>query len=294
MTYPPQPPDPYGGSGWAQQAGYPQQGGYPPPGYPGGWYPGEEQPKKKTGLIVGVTVAVVLLLGGAFAFTGFVEPGFLTSGEGPSAPQGSGQTTAAGPSSANQPPPGPSETTPAPTSSPNSGPKLGTGKPKLRKLKPVSVVGPKWSSGDKTYTMAFEGWPFAFRVGQTWGCMGGTHDAVPNAVAWNCADEQNPEPGKRMTVILQECRPCGAEDRKRLNREWLDEPGEAKNIGDRTYYVETKSNEDGRYQVDLSHFFGDEANAKELAWQVGVFIESPNASKAVVQKALNDIVSQTP
>lgn len=309
MTYPPQQPDPYGGSPWAQQGGYQQQadwtqqGGYQqqpypqPGGYPGGWYSGGEPPKKKTGLIVGVTVAVVLLLGAAFAFAGFVEPGLFTSDDEPAAQQGTGQTTAAvppvttpsEPPTAN-PPPRPSLSTPTP----GSGPQPAGGKPKLRKLKAISVVGPTWSSGDKTYTMAFEGWPFAFRTGESWGCISGTHDAVPNAAAWYCRDEANPKSDQRMSVILQECRPCDAKSRAKLNREWLDEPDKAARSGDHTFYVETKSNDEGRYQVDLSHFFGDEPDAKELTWQVGVFIESPQGSKAVVQKALNDIVSQTP
>ncbi|MFC4005521.1 hypothetical protein ACFS2C_25030 [Prauserella oleivorans] len=101
MTYPPQPgqpygqqPDPYGQGGYPQQSaypqqpgGYPQQGGYPQGayaqqagyqqyGYPQGGGFGPQPPKKKTGLWVGIAVAVVVALG-ALAVTAFWAPGFL-------------------------------------------------------------------------------------------------------------------------------------------------------------------------------------------------------------------------
>lgn len=134
--YPQQPPPGYGGyphSG-PQPQQYPQPGGYdptrqfgpqqgycpPPGGYPPGqppygqdpygpygqqpyghdpWgRPGGEPPrkKKKTGLIIGSSVAAVVLVG-AFLFTAFVAPGFLTGGE------DSGNNVAAGKSTEQQP-----------------------------------------------------------------------------------------------------------------------------------------------------------------------------------------------
>ncbi|PXY34550.1 MULTISPECIES: hypothetical protein [Prauserella] len=114
MTYPPQPgqpygqqPDPYGQGGYQQQGGYPQSGGYPQQGgypqsgsfpqqgypqqggyqqqgypqqgygYPGGGGYGPQPPKKKTGLIVGLSAAAVVVI--AFVITAFVAPGFLLS-----------------------------------------------------------------------------------------------------------------------------------------------------------------------------------------------------------------------
>ncbi|GAA1195151.1 hypothetical protein [Prauserella alba] len=58
----------------------PQGGGYPPPGQPPGFPQGpggfDEQPKsKKTGLVVGIAAAVVLI--GAVLVTGFWAPGFF-------------------------------------------------------------------------------------------------------------------------------------------------------------------------------------------------------------------------
>src|SRR5690606_40571870 len=84
MTYPPQ--GPYGqqpgyGPPPQQQPGYGppqpphQQGGYQQPGYPGG-----EPPKKKTGPVIAVVVAVVVILA-AVGITGFWQPGFFLAGE---------------------------------------------------------------------------------------------------------------------------------------------------------------------------------------------------------------------
>lgn len=84
MTYPPQ--GPYGqqpgyGPPPQQQPGYGppqpphQQGGYQQPGYPGG-----EPPKKKTGPVIAVVVAVVVILA-AVGITGFWQPGFFLADE---------------------------------------------------------------------------------------------------------------------------------------------------------------------------------------------------------------------
>ncbi len=73
MTYPPQ-PGPHG------QYGQPHPGGYPPPQPPG---PPPEPPRQngRTGLIVGVTVALVLLAAAAVAITGFWAPGYFLADE---------------------------------------------------------------------------------------------------------------------------------------------------------------------------------------------------------------------
>lgn len=91
MTYPPQPgqpgqpAQPYGSQagGFPGQQPYPggqnaHQGGYQPYGmYPGG--PGQQPPKKKTGLIVGISLGSVVVLFGVFAILAWVAPGFLLS-----------------------------------------------------------------------------------------------------------------------------------------------------------------------------------------------------------------------
>jgi len=99
MTYPPQPPpsDPYGGAGYGQQyPGYPgyqgqqfphrpyygqqtpyqQQSGY---GMPPGGTPPPEPPKHegRTGLVIGLVLALLLLTGGIVGVTGFWQPGFF-------------------------------------------------------------------------------------------------------------------------------------------------------------------------------------------------------------------------
>lgn len=157
-------------------------------------------------------------------------------------------------------------------------------KPKLRQRKPVRVIGPVWSADSRTTTQATEGWPFAFRVASGWACRPFIHSAVPDAEAVRCTP---PGGEARVDVILQPCPDgCGPGERKRLNRQWLDEPDKAKRHGSRTYYVETKRDGSDSYQVDLSHFARGE-------WQVGVFVLS--ASREYdddVLRSMNDVVTQ--
>lgn len=134
MTYPPQQPGPYGQQpgqyGRPPSGGYPAQqpgpygqppsGGFPgmqpgmpPGGYPpGGGYPGGEPPRRKTGVIVGIVVAIVLLAG-AVAVTGFWQPGFFLADDAEDADD-KGQTSEAAPTGdqGNQPPPKPTIQTP--------------------------------------------------------------------------------------------------------------------------------------------------------------------------------------
>ncbi|MEV6645614.1 hypothetical protein [Amycolatopsis sp. NPDC051371] len=91
-----QQPPPYGQGqpGYGQQGppGYPQQPGYPPPGYPPqqGYpppgYAGPMRPpkKKRTGLILGIVGAVVVLLGAGIPLGIFASDYFASTGAAPS------------------------------------------------------------------------------------------------------------------------------------------------------------------------------------------------------------------
>lgn len=121
VTYPPQPgqPDPYGGQ-QPQQPGFPGSGPMPqqPGAYPGGQQygqPGLGQPgfggpgapppqKKKTGLIVGLSIAAVAVIGGAVALILLLtgdsddeESDTVASPTEQSAPQEPNETPGAGP-----------------------------------------------------------------------------------------------------------------------------------------------------------------------------------------------------
>lgn len=90
-----QQPPPYGPGqpgqpGYGQQGPYPpQQPGYPPPGYPQQGYPGYGAPmrppkKKRTGLILGIVGAVVVLLGAGIPLGIFASDYFASTGAAPS------------------------------------------------------------------------------------------------------------------------------------------------------------------------------------------------------------------
>jgi hypothetical protein len=90
-----QQPPPYGPGqpGYGQQGppGYPQQPGYPPPGYPqqqgypppGYGVPGRPPKKKRTGLILGIVIGVVVLLGAGIPLGIFASDYFASTGAAP-------------------------------------------------------------------------------------------------------------------------------------------------------------------------------------------------------------------
>jgi hypothetical protein len=166
------------------------------------------------------------------------------------------------------------------------------GKPTLRDVQARSVVGPTFGSGEKTYTMDFTGWPFAFRTPGSWGCMAGKIN-LPEAKAWVCIDEGNPGSGQRLTVMLRPCAaPCAAAARTRMSTAWFDDGAQPRRHDDHTWYVEKARDDKGRYLLDVSHFFSTEPGGPP-AWQVGVGGTAPPATRAVIQKIVNDVFSQT-
>jgi hypothetical protein len=189
--------------------------------------------------------------------------------------------------------PAPVETAAPPTAVPAS-PSTSTDgqiEPTLRPATPVTVLGPSYAEGEPTYTMAFRGWPFAFRTPVSWGCLGGRVD-IPDSRVWMCIDERDPQARQRMNILLRPCPTvCTSAERAEMNQAWLDEPERAKRVGERTYYVETARDDRGLYSVDASHFFADPSGGGRH-WQVGVYVAAPEATRDVVLKVFNDVVTQ--
>jgi hypothetical protein len=199
--------------------------------------------------------------------------------------------------------PAPVVTTPGPVASPDGVVTPGPGasatpgtpqpdsseKPLLRQVNPVTVLGPSFATGDDTYTMAFRGWPFAFRTPGSWGCIAGEADKFPGAKIWRCVDERNRVPGQRVDLVLRECTEgCTAKRQEQMRTEWFDDPGKAVAAGGRTHYVEYPRNDKGLYAVDASHVFAGGGRQ----WHLGVYLASPPENKDTVLKIFNDIVTQ--
>lgn len=255
----------------------PQQGAWEVPPLNSGGYGGAPQQNKGPMLaVLGVVVALVLV--------GVIGLVVLRS-QGTEENTGTGTSTQSSESSSSSSPASTTTTT-------SAAPSAGT--PVLREgLPPVAILGPTWQEGEDTYTMAFEGWPFAFRVPGSWGCLKGSIQNIPDAQAWGCIDEGNPDAGQKLNVMLRKCpSTCDAATQAEFDAEWLDDTAAAEHVDDRTAYVETASNEEGKFAIDFSRFFAAEPGG-EPGWQVGVYLESPPATKDAVLKTLNDIATQT-
>ncbi|MGH3731608.1 MAG: hypothetical protein ACRDTU_23110 [Micromonosporaceae bacterium] len=166
---------------------------------------------------------------------------------------------------------------------------------KLRDLTPVSVVGPTWQPGEKTYTFAFRNVPFAFRGGATWGCMSGdweTDDGTPiEGLGWRCIDEKAGKNRPQVDILIRPCgNGCGPEQQAELDSDWLDEPVSYVRRDPTTRYAESTKN--GKYTLVVSHFFGDKPGGKPR-YQVGLMLECRPIDKAVAHKVVNDIRTQS-
>ncbi|WP_157441725.1 hypothetical protein [Actinoplanes awajinensis] len=166
------------------------------------------------------------------------------------------------------------------------------GEPVLRPGATVrKVAGATFTAGEKSYTMAFKGWPFAFRTPPTWGCIGGKID-LPDTLAWVCVNEQDSSGGERTGIILRPCpAACSVATRQKMDKEWFLETAGLKRVNAVTQFRQTAKNAKGKYQLEFSHFFTDPATKKK--YQVGVDAQALPLKKSSAQKVVNDIFSQT-
>jgi hypothetical protein len=195
------------------------------------------------------------------------------------------------------PPPGADPTSGQPAGSPDSGQPTGvadpSGEPTLRAVPQLSVLGPTFAPAENTFTMAFDGWPFAFRTPRLWNCGESDWDDFPDAEVWSCSGPDDSD--QLANVLLWECpTSCSEPEQQEMIDHWLDEPQRAVQPAEMpvTYYVETEQDDRGQYSVDLGHFAAGPAGG-ELRWLVGVYVESPPQTRDQVLKLLNDIISQS-
>jgi hypothetical protein len=257
-------------------APYPQQYQQQPPSTPR--YATPPPPSKsggKGGLVVAllaVGLAVVFLLGcGGFG----IYKAMSSDEKKPVADQTSSAT------------PTPTEDNTAATPTPDATP---SSEPTLKSGPAVSVVGPVWNAGDRTYTMAFRGSPFAFRAPGNFGCLKASNPP-PGGSAWVCVAE-SAGPKGRIAVIYRPCpTTCSRAEQAKLDQDWLDAPVQYKPKDSATRYHEKTAA--GKYELTFSHYFGDTPGGA-MKYQVAAFASSTTADAPVMQKTINDIRTETP
>ena len=206
------------------------------------------------------------------------------STDGPGLPTGVPDQKIPGPT-----PPGPSR----PGQTPPAG---STGLPKLRENAPARrIAGPGFAAGDRTLTMAFAGWPFAFRVPSGWACNRQPEPRRPDARIYVCAADGGTDRRQAALVVLRPCPgDCPTARMDALNDQFFraaDKP--KRNGGDATFVVEEAKGTSGGYELAVTHFFSSTTSAGTENWQVGVAGFAPAASRKSSQKVVNDVLSQT-
>lgn len=264
--------------------------------YPGQWQqaqPTPSPPPSNPGMsggqmgILAAVIALVVLVGGGLGIFAIVHD------PGPADPRALPSTSPT-PSTQRTPDsePTPSAGPPKVTQTEAPGP---VGRPQWKStVTPVTVKGPHFAPGEPVFTMAFPGWPFAYRVPSTFGCIKGTVEGLPDAKGYACIDETHLNAKHKINIMFRPCPTiCTRSEQQSMTKAWFN-PGQRPIAFDAsTTYVETASNDKGRYELDMSHFFGEKPGGP-LQWQVGIYIESPPATKATLQKVINDVRSQTP
>jgi hypothetical protein len=240
-------------------------------------------------VVVACVLAACAVIGGAgFVAQGFVARGFVDSDE-----DGSGQQPRTG---ASEPLPAPSEsgldgTVPTASPSPDATGPDGPDGP---------VAGPTYGKDESTYLMDLDGFPFEFRVPQSWGCLR-SGKAGPGVVRWICADDSYAFSGRPGDppggiVEVQRCRPrCDGAQWGRIRDQLPELPANWRRTDDSTMYAEwtVGSGETARTSVALSHVFA-RAGGGAFDTHVAVRLAGTNDQKRTLQKIVNDIRTQTP
>ncbi len=191
-------------------------------------------------------------------------------------------------------PSSPASADPSPRSSgtPVPAPSWLTGRtePRLVDAQEKPVLGPVYAARDATYTAAFQGWPFAFRVPPAWNCVDGvTLPTAPDAYRKVCVDESVPGSNRSVVLALQHCvNNCTAAKLKTQALAWLAKSGKVTQFDNRTWYAVTNPAANGDYLLELVHRFV----VDDRQYIVAVYATAPYGDRAVIQKIVNSIVSQ--
>jgi hypothetical protein len=176
-----------------------------------------------------------------------------------------------------------------PTASPMPAPTwlTSTKAPVLRQITGKPVLGPVYLARDTTFTAAFPGWPFAFRLPAGWNCVDGeTLRNAPTAYRKVCVDEDAPEKKRAAVLSLLRCESDCTTARMRAEAlSWLAQAGTPVRSGTRTWYVQTPQDPNGYWVLDLAHVFGD--------YLVIVYARTLPGDRDIALKIVNDIVAQS-
>lgn len=179
---------------------------------------------------------------------------------------------------------------PSPTPLPAPSWITSTRTPALRAVTGKAIQSTAYVPRDTTYTAAFPGWPFAFRLPAGWNCVNGsTLEAAPQAYRKVCVDEQAPESKRAAVVSLLRCeRDCTTSRLRATALSWLASAGTPEKHDARTWYVITQRDPDGLWVIEVAHVF-----TRGLRdYVVVVFARVPPDEKAVALKIANDVVLQ--
>lgn len=171
--------------------------------------------------------------------------------------------------------------------------------PKLKDRKPVSVYGPVWRKGEKTFTMNFYQLGWSFRAPGDFDCFVGNHTKTRTKITCTRILNKLKNDLRGMVIVDRQCsdKSCSAAERKTCRTDHTGQPVKKLKPKDATTQYRTKSFTDQKtkrkgFALAMVHYYkGKSGHQNKCVLTLASGAVGKEAKQ--MQKTVNDIRTQT-